>query len=84
MGRVREQQFINYSREDPILRQTGEGGQRSGLPAPHSPGLPREVSVAPRTHLLPVFQSGLKEAVGELLPLLPPEPVVHGVQEVLD
>lgn len=36
------------------------------------------------THLLPVFQGGLKEPVGDFLPPLPPEPVVHGVQEVLD
>lgn len=44
----------------------------------------RGSSLAAQTHLLPVFQGSLEETVGNFLPLLLLEPVVHGVQEVLD
>lgn len=36
-----------------------------------------------QTHLLPVVQSSSEEFVGDLLSLLPLEPVMYGVQEVL-
>lgn len=83
--------FITNGRTQPGSRtpapvQVGEGGRRlQGEPSTPTviEDTKKDVS-CPQTHLLPVVQGSFKETVGNFLSLLPLEPVIHGMQEVLD